>query len=178
MLIVSGTKKSITPELEELVQEYAVRARKLDKILGVLTKDYCATRCPSAPIGCCDEDHYLQGIDYSLVDIFNQMHQEESKGKIPIGRKPQSACDYHTEHGCVLETKPPVCLGYMCQQLSDNILLRYRLERDLEPRAFDFLNFMDRFHSIKLSKHDSPRLFYYMDKAIVAGNALLGFKNP
>jgi hypothetical protein len=165
--------KMIKPELEWLVNEYMTKAKQLDKILGALTKDYCANECNALPTGCCFTDFYNHGIDPCLAKILWAIHKEGSKANAQPRQKLQSTCDYHTREGCALETKSPVCIGFMCKELADHMLLRCRLDREAEPKAQEFVHAMNHICSASLSETDSPKLFYYMEKAIGAGNEVI-----
>jgi hypothetical protein len=170
-------KKTPVPGLEELASQYAAKARQLDKVLSEITKDYCANKCTDLPVGCCFHDFANHEVEDGLAKALGKIYEDEARKKAFLERVAYSACDYHTRQGCVLETKPHVCLGFLCDELSDHLMLKYRWYRDIETNAISFVNSMRSIKSVFFSFSTSPGLFFYMDKAIESGNAIVEFEN-
>jgi len=132
-----------------IITSYAMRAKKLDKILSELTKDFCAEKCPVAPLGCCDYETYYQiGMPTEMLKLQEKEAKKNGWLYFPVH------CKYHTNKGCKLKLyKPPICLGYICSPLN------YFLNDNFSGKDSD--SFLDNSRELT----DSSKLFY-------SGNAI------
>ena len=148
--------------IRKLLLEYAVHARALDRVIGALTKDFCATRCDRLPVGCCS----IQGYDMGLVPqtmLEAQRLEAHRGGLLPIERADE--CRYHTPRGCGITLfKSPACLGCLCADL------QLHLKKTTPPHlAEDFIAQLAELNNVYI---DRGVIFTKMQHAILAGERL------
>ncbi len=151
-------------KVRKLLLEYAVLSRRLDELVGVISKGYCATRCEKLPVGCC----HILGYDLGLVP--EAMLELQRLEALRNGwREPphEEHCRYHSVRGCVIALfKSPACVGYLCEHLTAHL----RSVRG-GPALSRFLKALARFNNCDL---DRKRVFDAMGETIEAGVALVG----
>ena len=160
---VSNTQVAPPWRFGKLMLEYAVKARRLDEILGALTKDYCATCCDRLPVGCCS----IQGYDMGLVpDGMLELQEIEARQFGWCAPEREEKCKYHGEAGCVLRLfKSPACIGMLCDPLVGDLAARFDSSR-LDP-------FLERLAVFRNCDIDRAQIFEAMDRVIAAGEDLL-----
>jgi hypothetical protein len=155
-----------TYSMERFSLEYAVRARRIDRVFDELVKPYCGHSCTLTPkeIGCCDSsDHALNGTPDYLVGL---QEIEAKRNKVSLEDK-EGVCRYHTGKGCNITLfKTPLCLGHICPELEDNL---WGASTSREHVA-NFLGCLNVFGAEYLLNQD---VLQYMDAVIETGNALL-----
>lgn len=160
------TNREPTPpyKIGKLLLEYATKSRRLDYILGVLTKDYCATRCQKLPVGCC----YILGYDLGLVpDVMLTAQQLEALRTGWIMPDSEEKCRYHTTSGCRLALfKSPACIGYLCEELVTELQTRFP-SADVDKFLMDLAFFRNR-------DLDRVEVFRAMDALLESGAMLTG----
>ncbi len=83
--------------------KHALYRAQTDIILAHMTKEFCATACPTKPVGCCA---YYQPERFSL-EIEEGMGKSNTKNK----------CVVHTEKGCSARYfKPDICYEFLCNE--------------------------------------------------------------
>ena len=162
---------------------YAIRTKKLDKILNELgTRDFCAVKCPKIEpekkhVGCCDANHYKRTCFPEFFDF--QELEAKKKGWVEKGKK--EACKYlDLNSGCVLTLfKSPICIGALCIEFIDSLKKEYN-KRNVEKFFYEMRNIFDDLMLCKLSKGNwkylYKDLFKSMNKAITAGRKLVAEK--
>ena len=160
------TNKELTPpyKIGKLLLEYATKSRRLDYVLGVLTKDYCATHCQKLPVGCC----YILGYDLGLVpDVMLKAQQLEALRTGWSMPNSEEKCRYHTTSGCRLALfKSPACIGYLCEELVTELQKRFPVA-DVDK----FLTDLAIFRNCDL---DRVEVFRAMDALQESGAKLTG----
>jgi hypothetical protein len=147
----------------KLMLEYAVKARRIDEILGALTKGYCAAECDRLPVGCCS----IQGYDMGLVpDGMLELQEIEARQFGWIAPEREEKCKFHGDAGCVLRLfKSPACVGMLCDPLVADLAGRFDRSR-LGP-------FLERLAVFRNCDIDRVRVFEAMDQVIASGERLL-----
>lgn len=150
--------------INKLLLEYAVKSRRIDRMVGHLTKDFCACHCPKLPVGCC----YILGYDLGLVPermlLLQELEARRGGWREPGG---EDKCKFHTSRGCRLALfKSPACVGYLCEGLSTHLEERYGRSRS---QLGDFLQKLAAFRNCDLDRY---RVFDAMDAAIDAWRRL------
>ena len=155
---------AVTPpyRISKLLLEYASKCREVDRLVGVLSKDYCAARCDKLPVGCC----YILGYDLGLVP--EGMLEAQALEARRTGWRPpahEETCRYHGATGCVIALfKSPACIGYLCEGLLGHLAERYPADR-----VAAFLEALAVFRNCHL---DRSEVFRAMDATIQTGRAL------
>jgi hypothetical protein len=149
----------------KLMLEYAVWNGRLDSISRGLLSPFCASDCPSPPVGCC----YLLGYDMGLVPE-GMLRLQELEARLGGWSMPDDPdlrkCRYHSSSGCALRLfKTPACLQYVCRPM------RAALERDrgVEPaRAL-----CHALHELGRQDIDRRRIFAALERVVEAGRACI-----
>jgi len=160
---VTNTQAAPPWRFPKLMLEYAVMARRIDEILGALTKGYCAVECDRLPLGCCS----IQGYDMGLVPD-GMLELQEIEARQFDWRAParEERCKFHGPAGCVLRLfKSPACLGMLCDPLVASLRLRH------DPLLLEqFLECLAAFRNCDI---DRVRVFEVMGQVIESGRNLL-----
>jgi hypothetical protein len=149
----------------ELINQYAERTAKLDEVLNNLTREFCAEKCLSGPIGCC------QGQCYQSFEVPKEMLQLQEQQAIENGWKPHNepVCKYHSETGCSLTTlKSPLCIGYICRHLAVNLGKQFKGKES-------FFNFWKSMESMAANSFNEGTILN-LEKAIDSGRKLVEMK--
>jgi hypothetical protein len=159
---VTNTQAAPPYRIGKLMLEYAVKARRIDEILTMLTKGYCAAQCDRLPIGCCT----VEGFDMGLVpQAMLELQEIEAQRDRWPGPTASDACKFHTATGCVLRLfKSPACAGMLCDPLLEWLRGRYP-----QPRIEPFLERLTVFRNCDI---DRVRVFEAMDSVIGTGELL------
>lgn len=149
--------------VRKLLLEYAVFGRRLDELVGAISKAYCAHQCEKLPVGCC----HILGYDLGLVpEVMLELQRLEAlrRGWHPPGTAEN--CRYHTATGCVIALfKSPACVGYLCESLTAHLRAQCG-----GPELDRFLRELSVFNNCDL---DRRKVFRAMRATIEAGRALL-----
>jgi len=159
-------------QIEEIITEYASRTKQLDSILQELTKEFCADKCFYRPYGCCG-NNYSAGIPEEMLLLQEKEAKENGwngKGKTST-KSTNNHCKYHTKkEGCRLKLyKPPICIGFLCADLRQNINKKYGTEGEY----FNELMYKFRHSRLDIGSHEAEKLFSYIDASIEVGKKLL-----
>ena len=153
-------------KIAKLMLEYATRSWRLDRIVGALTKEYCARSCHCPPVGCC----HILGYDLGLVPegMLELQRLETARRGVAYDGGPEEKCRYHTACGCTMVLfKSPACVRYICPPMMS--YLEQRLGHAPSLLAV-FLGALETFGNSHIDRHE---VFERMDKLISAGEALL-----
>jgi hypothetical protein len=164
---LQDTIKELDAGSRRLLEAYMSLVERLDSVLAVLTRPYCA-HCPrNADYGCCD--FAAEAVREMPVQAIKLQEAEclQNGGAL---REVGGICRYHTSHGCSLRlTKSSSCLGHLCGDLKERLA-------EANPQGTEpFIVAMGKLVSGSLQQ-DSAALFVSMGDAIALGNALLGKK--
>ncbi len=157
-------KEAVPPyKIGKLLLEYAVKSRRIDEIVGMLTKGYCAQVCDRLPIGCCS----ILGYDLGLVpDVMLRAQEIEARRCGWEQSSIEDKCKYHTEAGCAIALfKSPACVGYLCSALDGMLREKYSTEK------LDV--FLDALAVFRNCDIDRSKVFEAMDAVIEKGRALV-----
>ena len=160
-------------EIKRLLLEYAHWSARLDRCLGVLTQEFCASRCQRpplllgsghvAPVGCCS----VLGYDMGLV-TGGMLRAQELEARAGGWTPPdvEEYCKYLGPRGCRLRLfKSPACAGMLCDELQDHLRRRH------EPRSVEaFLEPLARYRNMVL---DREAIFRCMGQVVAAAEGLL-----
>lgn len=176
----AGEKEENRKDTGNKILDYSKRTEQLDTILNKLTRDYCAKNCYRGEIGCCESDHYGEGMPEALLAI-----QEIESLKNKWHDRKGGECKYHNSDGCRLTLfKPTLCIGHFCGYLREYLNLKFgdrRTEKFLNEMSnvgnsrlcYSYINDRER---KEFEKQQLEKLFSAMDKAIVAGKKLVESK--
>ena len=149
-------------KIKKLLLEYALWSRRLDAVLGALTKGFCADHCDRLPVGCCSVLGYDLGITTEAM-LEAQRLEAAIKGWQAPAR--ENKCKYHSQTGCCLALfKSPACAGMMCDGILEKLRSEHpaqAVEAFLEPLA------LYRNHTL-----DRERIFELMRATVEAGQRL------
>ena len=164
---------SSNPSVDVLT--YAARVNELDKVMGELTRNICASSCPDAPAGCCN-GQFHKYTDFKA--ILNLQENEANINAWVICEEDPNLCKYHTNTGCKLTLlKSPLCLGYLCAEIDIELTMKNPNET-----TSVFLNAMDKVAHSKLEYYERvfegnfkgrDDILDAMDVAIVYGRDLI-----
>lgn len=151
-------------KIRKLLLEYALFSVQIDKIIGELTKNYCAQNCDRLPVGCCSVLGYDLGIIPEVM-LEAQTLEARTRGFLepsPLLKK----CRFHTDEGCIIALfKTPACVGFLCEGLI------FMLEETYpKPMARDFVAALTAFRNCDIDRRE---VFEKMKETIEAGNRLL-----
>ncbi len=150
--------------ISKLLLEYALFSIRLDRLIGSLTKRFCATRCLRLPVGCCS----ILGYDMNLVP-HKMLELQLVEAQRIHWQQPlrEEKCKYHTATGCVLRLfKSPACIGYLCDDLNGHLSTAFP-----NDRLADFLSSLSIFRNCYL---DRQNIFLAMEATHLTGERLLG----
>ncbi|MCP4678866.1 MAG: hypothetical protein GY854_25940 [Deltaproteobacteria bacterium] len=156
-------KETIPPyKIGKLLLEYAVKSKRVDEIVGMLTKGYCAEVCDRLPVGCCS----ILGYDLGLVpDVMLRAQELEATRRGWAQPQTEDKCKYHTEIGCTIALfKSPACVGYLCSSLEGMLEEKYSADR--------LARFLDALVVFRNCDIDRSKVFEAMDTVIEEGRAL------
>jgi hypothetical protein len=156
--------------INKLMLEYALLARHLDTLMGVLNKTLCKTACPDPPVGCCRHLGYDLGLIPDRM-LIAQAIEATRYGWRPPPNPDLEKCRYHTDSGCALRLlKSPACIGAMCNAVEADLNRRF-------PEAL--LNrFRTAMENFRNSDIDRERVFANMKALIHAGDSLIRVGEP
>jgi len=160
---VNNTQVAPPWKIGKLMLEYTVKARRIDEILGVLTKGFCAADCDRLPVGCCS----IQGYDMGVVpEAMLELQKIEARQYGWTAPEREDKCKFHEETGCVLRLfKSPACIGMLCDPLVASLRERWEAAH-LDP-------FLERLAVFRNCDIDRVRVFDVMDELIENGERLL-----
>jgi hypothetical protein len=151
-------------ETKSILEAYMSRSERLESILTVLTRAYCAN-CPrNTDYGCCDfADEAVREMPEEAIGLQEEECLQNGGDLLQVN----GICRYHTTDGCSLRLmKSSSCLGHLCDDLKENLTDKFQEE------AKPFLNAMAQLVSGSL-RQDSAALFKAMDEAIALGDSLI-----
>ncbi len=149
-------------QIKKLLLEYALWSLRLDRLLGKLTKGFCAQHCDRPPVGCCS----ILGYDLGLVPE-TMLEAQELEAATHGWQAPavEDKCKYHSDTGCCLALfKSPACAGMLCDGILEKLRSNHpakAIEAFLEPLA------LYRNHAL-----DREQIFELMRKTVDAGQRL------
>lgn len=151
-------------KIRKLLLEYALFSRQIDRIIGELTKNYCAHNCDRLPVGCCS----VLGYDLGLVPEV-MLEAQTMEARILGFREPSplvKKCKFHHDDGCIIALfKTPACVGFLCEGLI------FMLEETYpQAMARDFVAALTAFRNCDIDRRE---VFEKMKKTIECGNRLL-----
>jgi hypothetical protein len=149
--------------ISKIMLEYALKSRQLDKIIGVLTKGFCANKCTILPLGCC----YILGYDMGMVPK-TMLKLQIIEAKRTGWKEPEreDKCKFHSPTGCVISLfKSPACIGYLCDDLNDYLHEKYQ-----DAHLKVFLRNLSKFRNSYIDRH---KIFEIMGATILSGSALI-----
>lgn len=153
-------------KIAKLMLEYATLSWRVDRLVGELTKGYCAQSCHCPPVGCC----HILGYDLGLVPdgmLALQALEAARQGQVFDGG-PEEKCRYHTATGCtVVLFKSPACVRYICPPMMSYLEQRFG---HAPSRLAVFLSALENFGN---SHIDRSKVFERMGRLIAAGESLL-----
>lgn len=149
-------------KIAKLMLEYATLSWRVDRIVGALTKAFCASSCHIPPVGCC----HILGYDLGLVPVGMLALQRLEGGVEQEG--PEEKCRYHTSRGCTIKLfKSPACVRYICPPMMSYLEQRFG---SAPCRLAVFFAALEAFGN---SHIDRREVFVRMRSLIDAGEALL-----
>ena len=160
-------------DIRRLLLEYALLAAELDRLLGALTKQFCAGHCPRPlfvsrsgrrlAVGCCS----VLGYDMGQVPA-GMLRAQQLEARAAGWQPPavEEHCKYLGPRGCHLRLfKSPACAGMLCDELEEHLGGRH------EAAALEaFLTPLARYRNLVL---DREVIFCCMTEVVEAGEALL-----
>jgi hypothetical protein len=147
----------------KLLLEYAVSSRRIDAIVGALTKEYCATACDRLPVGCCSIDGYDMGVMPSALLAAQELEARRRGWRPPASH---DKCKFHGARGCALVLfKSPACVGMLCDALVALLRRRHPAAR-LEP-------FLAALAELRVRDIDRERVFVAQRGVIDTGTVLV-----
>ena len=158
-----NTQVSAPWDIRRLLLEYAFWSRRVDDLLGALTKPFCASRCERLPTGCCS----ILGYDMGMVpEAMLQAQELEARGRGWSAPAVERRCKYHGADGCRLRLfKSPACAGMLCEPLEADLLSRYP-----QPAVGGFLRALARYRNHGL---DRAEIFDLMHEVVTRGRLLM-----
>lgn len=143
---------------------YKEKSQKIDKILSILTKEYCASdACPGIKnIGCCVAGSY----NINSLDEFCELQLNEAKNN--DWNSDGLTCKYHSQDkGCYLtDYKSPLCLGQVCITLENAVK---KIDNEI---GINFVISMRNFAFSDMKKEQN-KVITLMDNAIDYGERLV-----
>jgi len=168
---------NMPPDRIELISSYASRTKQLDKILSLLTKEFCATQCDwnndekGRYCGCCETKFYDTSMSEEMLIL---QRLEAKKNGWVYGFAKGSECDYFAEDGCKLKIfKSPTCIGYVCKRT-------FKPFRSTPERKKIVDNFYDAMMDVfagRLFDIRRIQVLKSLDQAIAYGSQLVIIKN-
>ncbi len=154
-------------KIGKLMLEYAVKSAQIDRIVGALTKGFCARHCDRPPVGCC----HILGYDLGLVpEVMLELQRLEAARQevvFPDGAL-EEKCRYHTRRGCPLKLfKSPACVRYICPPM-----FTY-LEQRFGHCPGELAVFIAALTDFGNSHFDREKIYEVMDRLIATGEILL-----
>jgi len=154
-----------------ITQKYLKLSKQLSKIIYEVNDGFCQNSCPTGDIGCCQCNVYSAGSNSELKKIQESIlvpKKSYQNHKI-------SNCEYHTkESGCILnEAKPPLCLGYICFEYLEELLLKSK-ESEKINQFYELLE--DKISFGSLTKNPNE-LLENISSAIKISNSIINSKN-
>jgi hypothetical protein len=160
----SQARKSSPPwKIKKLLLEYALWSKRVDAVLGALTKGFCADHCDRLPVGCCSVLGYDLGLTIEAM-LEAQNLEAASHGWQAPAR--EENCKFHSQTGCCLALfKSPACAGMLCDAILEKLRREHpdqAVEAFLEPLALFRNHILDR-----------DRIFELMRATVEAGRRLI-----
>lgn len=166
-------------QVRRLVIAYSLYIRQVDAILERGARSYCASSCPSPPVGCCGREHcaILNVADLMssrnspaalhMAHMIGLLQKAESAHSVAsFGRTLQgSHCSLLASDGCTLRLfKSPRCAHFLCHELGADLVAQSG------GRAQGFVDAMQRAEGCTIS---SPA-DYWSPRVILEADALYG----
>lgn len=132
---LSGYLTDMSDDVRRHLIDYSLYARQLDIVQASLSKEFCASECARAPVGCCNNSHHQifsfsdimmnrpTGLAMQLADAIGRMQVLEGDFHALEAEAVAGArCRYFRQDGCTLRLfKSPLCLHYQCESLQERI---------------------------------------------------------